>query len=324
MMPNAARRWRRARALLVAGALVACSPERAPELPGYSGVVEYEERILAFELAGRLVERPVERGAHLEQGQPIARLDATLEELSVEVRAQELVSAEARASLVGARAKSEDLAAQSARVRAARAAEARVEQTLKQERVLAERGVTAPAALEDLERQLDQARAERASLESQYASLAKGAKTEERDSAAAQAETARAALAAARERVGRYELRAPSPGEVIAVHAEPGEMVSPGSPVVTLADVSHPLVEVFVPQGKMSGVRLGTKAKVRVDGQAQPLDAVVEYVSSRLEFTPRFLFSVEERPRLVLRVRLRIDDPERKLVAGLPAFASFL
>ena len=39
------------------------------------------------------------------------------------------------------------------------------------------------------------------------------------------------------------------------------------------------------------------------------------------EFTPKFLFSPRERPNLVVRVRVRVDDPERRLHAGVPAFA---
>jgi hypothetical protein len=47
----------------------------------------------------------------------------------------------------------------------------------------------------------------------------------------------------------------------------------------------------------------------------------VEHISRTTEFTPRYLFSERERPNLVIRVRLRIEDPERRLHAGVPAFA---
>jgi hypothetical protein len=59
---------------------------------------------------------------------------------------------------------------------------------------------------------------------------------------------------------------------------------------------------------------------VRVD-TGEMLPGAVEWISPRTEFTPRFLFSDRERPNLVVRVRVRIDDPERRLHAGVPAFA---
>ena len=45
-------------------------------------------------------------------------------------------------------------------------------------------------------------------------------------------------------------------------------------------------------------------------------------IGRRTEFTPKFLFSDRERPNLVLRVRIRVHDPERRLRAGLPAFVT--
>jgi hypothetical protein len=48
---------------------------------------------------------------------------------------------------------------------------------------------------------------------------------------------------------------------------------------------------------------------------------VVESVSPDTEFTPKFLFSDRERPHLVVRVRVRVEDPQRRLHSGVPAFA---
>jgi hypothetical protein len=49
----------------------------------------------------------------------------------------------------------------------------------------------------------------------------------------------------------------------------------------------------------------------------------VEVVGRTLEFTPRYLFSEKERPNLVVRVRIALEDPAEKLHAGVPAFAVF-
>jgi HlyD family secretion protein len=92
--------------------------------------------------------------------------------------------------------------------------------------------------------------------------------------------------------------------------------------VITLADTSRPYVDVFVPQSSVAAVRLGAAARVRIDALPSALDATVEDIGRQTEFTPRFLFSERERPNLVVRVRLRVRDPQRQLRAGVPAFAA--
>jgi hypothetical protein len=61
---------------------------------------------------------------------------------------------------------------------------------------------------------------------------------------------------------------------------------------------------------------------VRVDALGTTLPGHVEHVARKAEFTPRFLFSERERPNLVIRVRVRVDDPGERLHAGVPAFVT--
>jgi hypothetical protein len=70
----------------------------------------------------------------------------------------------------------------------------------------------------------------------------------------------------------------------------------------------------------MSGITVGAPTTLRVDGVASELNGRIEHVFPRAEFTPRFLFSEGERPNLVIRVRVRIDDPKHLLHEGVPAF----
>ena len=71
--------------------------------------------------------------------------------------------------------------------------------------------------------------------------------------------------------------------------------------------------------GKVAAIN--GRVAVGEDGEVRaPLSGRVEHVFPRTEFTPRFLFSDDERPNLVLRVRVRIEDPRHLLHAGLPVF----
>jgi multidrug resistance efflux pump len=123
-----------------------------------------------------------------------------------------------------------------------------------------------------------------------------------------------------RRRITRYELRALDPGEVLEVHLRPGELAVAGVPVVTVADTVHPYADVFVPQAGLAAIQVGTPAQAWIDALAHAVPGRVERISRRTEFTPRYLFSPEERANLVVRVRVRFDDPDHKLVAGVPVF----
>ncbi len=302
--------------------LLACNPTIDRSRTDYAGVVEYEERQLSFEVTGRLLERPVERGARVAAGARLALLDSSLETASSAIRAAELAGAKARAELVAAGPKAEDLGSLAAQVAAARAVEARLSTNLARNKQLFERSVISPAELDDSSHQFEQARAQRAALQQQYESLRKGARKEEIAAADAQTAAAESALVLEQERVQRYELKAPLAGEVLNVHAEPGEIVAAGVPVVTMADVERPIIEVFVPESALGGVKIGKKGTLHVDALDRGFEATVVYVASQVEFTPRYLFSEQERPRLVVRVRLRLADPKHDLVAGVPGFVS--
>jgi HlyD family secretion protein len=311
--------------LLALAALVAFAPacRREPPPPeGYQGIVELDERLLAFEVPGRVETVDVRRGDLVKDGQRIAKLDDSLERLTRQVRADDLASATADLALVAAGARAQDVASLAAEVRAATTSVDLATKTLDRVRSLHASGAVPQAELDRAQADLDRAVAQRRSIEQRLSALRQGARQEELARAEARVETAKSVLALEDARLERHELKSKGEGLVIDVHVEPGELAGVGTPAATVADVTHPYVDVFVPEGKLAGIRVGTRATVRVDTGAQ-VDGKVEYVSPKTEFTPRFLFSERERPHIVVRVRVRLEDPRRELHAGVPAFARF-
>jgi HlyD family secretion protein len=305
----------------LAATLAGCEPK--PAHPGqYQGVIELDERVLGFELGGRVTRLAVARGAQIEAGAVLATLDDTLERTAREAREAEASSARAQASLVRAGSRPEEISAMSAQLRAQRATEGLIEKNLERGRALFAAGAVTQASVDELESRHQAAVAERQAVEHRLRELRAGARRQEVQGADARVVAAETATRLEAERVGRYQLRALEGGEVLDTHVEPGEIVGAGAPVLTVADTAHPYAEVFVPEGELQGVRVGAHALLTVDGEPQPFPATVERVSRKTEFTPRYLFSDRERPNLVVRVRVRVDDPERRLHAGVPAFVA--
>jgi HlyD family secretion protein len=319
----------RAPALLAVGLglALACrgpaEPAAAVAPEEFQGVIEFEEVQLGFEFPGRLHALWVRRGDRVQAGDRIAAIDDGLEEAATRARRSESEAAQARAALTRAGSRPEELRALEARLRAADANLRQLSDNLRRDTLLLAHGAVPPARVDDLRAELDRAQAERDALAQNLALSRSGARREEIAAQSSQAEASLALLEAQQRRESRYVITAPISGDVLDHHHEPGEVVGAGAPIVTLADTSRPYAEVFVPQAELSRVARGARARVRVDARAEALAAQVESIARRVEFTPRYLFSERERPNLVVRVRVRIDDPQHLLQAGVPARVTF-
>lgn len=317
-------------AALVIAAAAGCDAARAASPPApevyppqaFQGVIEHEDRSIGFEVGGRVLEVAVERGERVKAGQRIATLDDALEAPLRALRLAELHAAEAQLALLKAGSRAEDIRAAEAQVASIRAQEDIARKNLERNRILLERGSLPQSEVDDLQATVDSTLEQKRALEEQLKALKRGARGEEISAALARVEAATAALAAQDARLARYTLTALLDGDVVDVHVKAGEMVAPSALALTVADLDHPYVDVFVPQGQSRAVRVGMKASVRVDSLATALPGKVEHVFPKTEFTPRYLFSEGERENLVLRARVRIDDPEHALHAGLPAFVT--
>jgi HlyD family secretion protein len=303
-------------ATLLAAGCARASADSAEEL--YQGTAELDERNLSFEVAGRITTLEAREGDHVRSGALLATVDGAVDEQARQARDLEARAARAQASVVDKGVRPEEIAATRARLRAARAAEELVQKQLARERDLNARGVTPDARVDELATQLARSVADRETLESQLAEQQRGARPEERAAAKAKADAAQASVTLDDLRIESRDLRAPADGVVLDVHLRVGEVVTPGAPVFTVADPGRIYAYVFVPQAKLAGIDVGDRASVRADGLGEALTGHVENIARRTEFTPRYLFSEKERANLVVRVKIRIDDPKGLLHAGVP------
>jgi HlyD family secretion protein len=250
----------------------------------------------------------------------VAVLDDQLERESREARAREADAARADLALVRAGNREEDVRAAAAEGRNARAQEARIRDNVQRQRRLLAENAVPEASVTDLENQLAGAVAARQAAEERMRAVAKGARPEQIATADARLAAAEQQVALIDERIRRYQLHAPLAGEVLDIHLWPGEIAGSGGPVLTIGDVDHPYADVFVPQGDLGGIKVGVPVSVQVDSVAESFPGRVEHVSPTTEFSPRYIFSERERPSLVVRVRVRIEDPKHQLHRGVPAF----
>lgn len=173
----------------------------------------------------------------------------------------------------------------------------------------------ASAALAQAEAGVEAARA-------QSAALRAGATPEEL--AAAQARVAQAAAARDALRVQRSRMRliAPLEGVVLVRRIEPGEVATPGAPLLTLGSLQQVRLVLYVPEKDLGRVRVGQAARVSVDSYPGRLFVgQVVHIAERAEYTPRNVATQEERMNTFYAVRVRIDNPDGALKPGMPADA---
>jgi HlyD family secretion protein len=162
---------------------------------------------------------------------------------------------------------------------------------------------------------------------SQVAAIQKQISQAQSDVAAAQAdaERTRAQLKEAQANRSDLTIVAPFDGTVTTKAADPGEVVVPGSPIVTLADLNKIYLRGFVPEGDIGRVKLGQTARVYLDSDPKhPIEARVSRIDPEASFTPENTYFRDERVKQVVGVKLLIANPAGSAKPGMPADGEIL
>ncbi len=300
-------------------AALACgrSANRGPIV--LAGNVEVDEVVLAFEVPGRMVERSAQEGERLKRGDLAARLDDA--DMAREAARAEAAAAAARAQLTELEhgSRPEEVRQGEAVLASTRAdldrAAADFERVsaLHREGILAERDYDAALSARDM------AAGRFSQAQESLALLRRGPRAEKVEAARAQLAQAEAALALARSRLEKARLLSPLEGLVLSKHAEPGEVLAAGAPVVTVADLSKVWVRAFVEETDLGCVKLGQRAAVTTDTYAgRAYEGRVSYIASEAEFTPKSVQTRRERVKLVYRIKVALPNPDLALKPGMP------
>ncbi len=117
----------------------------------------------------------------------------------------------------------------------------------------------------------------------------------------------------------------PVGGVVLVKSADVGEVVAPGTTIVTVGDIDHPWLRGYVSETDLGKVRLGSKATVTTDSYpGKVYHGQVTFISSEAEFTPKQIQTPQERVKLVYRIKIQVENPNHELKSNMPADAEIL
>ncbi|QAT83008.1 membrane-fusion protein [Corallococcus coralloides] len=118
---------------------------------------------------------------------------------------------------------------------------------------------------------------------------------------------ARANAATIQTRINDATLKSPVTGRVLYRLAEPGEVLSPGGPALTLVNLEDVFMEIFLPASEAARVKIGSEARLTVDFEPdRSIPGYVSFVSPEAQFTPKQVETKSEREKLVFRLKLQV------------------
>ena len=307
--------------VLVALLLAACRDD----VPQALGTLEYERITLPAPAAERIVAIDVHEGERVAAGQLLMQLEATRSQATMAAAVAEAQRQRGALAELEAGPRSEaiaqsraQLAAVQAQARDARAYYARLAPLGRRQLVAAADVDRARAATANADAQVRAAQAGLDELEHGTRSerIAQGESAV--DAAAAQAALQQATL-------DKLRVVAPRAGVIDSLPYELGDQAPVGAPLAILLVGAAPYARVYVPEPIRADVRVGSVARVHVDGRAEPLDGKVRMIRSEPGFTPYYALIGDDVARLSYLAEIELTGKNaQQLPAGLPVRVEFV
>lgn len=285
-----------------------------------SGTMDATEIAVSFRVPGILHSRPVEEGNRVKPGELLAALDEreSVARLHQAQAAQQTALARLKDLEQGYRP--QEIAEARAQVEQAHANLGNLEEEAMRSEALFRGGATSQQRRDKDHTAATVATEQHRAAQERLRLLQSGYRPETINAARAQLGEAQAAVEAARVVWEDLQVKSSVDGVVTRTHAEVGETLGAGRPVVTVTDISRPWVRVYIPENQIGKVRLGAAAKIKVDTfPNREFAGHVSYVSSQAEFTPKNVQTQEERVKLVFAVNVILDNRDGTLKPGMPA-----
>ncbi len=330
--------------ILVIGAIVYyfVSTDRSSDLV-LIGTVDANQVIVSSKITGRIEKLTVEEGAPVKAGDLIATVDN--EELLAQKSAAEATLASLRSQVSGSQYNEKQMVGETqnnlanarATLSASNAALAEAQANLEQQRLntqrtvaLAQQGVASQQDRDNAQTALQAAQARVQTAKEQAAAAAAAVKVYEARLNQAQAattnvastrqqmENAQAQLEQARVRLGYTNIYAPVTGTVSVWAARQGEVINPGTPIVTIVDLNDTWVYAAVPEQYSDKVQIGDALTVQMpSGERVPGKIIAK--AAEADFATQRDVSRTKRDIKTIRLKLKIDNPGQKFTPGMTA-----
>ncbi len=271
-------------ALLLAAAAVAATAGCAKREDLVQGEVEAAQVDVSAKLPGRVAEVLVDVGQSVKKGDAVARLESPEVQAKLDQASAARAAAQAQSAKAQNGARDEEVRAAENNWRRAEAAAALAKTTFERVERLNRDGVVPSQRKDEAEANWKASRAAADAARAGYDMAQAGARGEDKAAAAAVVRQAEGAVSEVQAWLGETTLRAPRDGEVSARNVEPGELASPGYPVVSLVDLTDAWVVFHLREDRLAGLKMGDRLLARVPALARDVPLKVTSIAPLADF----------------------------------------
>lgn len=285
------------------------------------GYIEGDYRYLVAPRSGWLKSVTVNLGDTLHRGQLAFNYRSDAEQFAVNQADAQLQSQIAQSQNLTTGARPEEIASLQAQFKAAQAQLLLAKQTLERYQMLQRSDAVAQVQVDEMVTQVRTAQAAVDSIQAQIRAANLPARQQTQNASIATSKAAKAALEKAQYDLSQLNVNSELAGEVIQVYYHTGEYVTQGQPIVQILPHANRKVIFYVPQDKLSTLRVGQVLNLQGIGSQQSLsNASIRYISPQASYTPPVIYSNENADKLTFRVEgvLNTADNMPNLQVGQP------
>nr|WP_245559514.1 HlyD family efflux transporter periplasmic adaptor subunit [Luteimonas mephitis] len=293
------------------------------DAPQALGTLEFDRVTLPAPVAERIVSIDVREGQRVEAGAKLLTLERTrtgaqAQAALAEVQRQREVLAELQAG-----PRSEDIAQARANLNAAQAQARDASAYYARLQPLGRRQLVAAAEVDRARAAAGNAQAQVRAAQAALAELEHGTRREQIAQGEAALQAAQAQAEAEQATLQKLDLVAPRAGRVDSIPYKLGDQAPVGAPLVVMLVGGAPYARVYVPEPIRTGVAVGQRARVFVDGRDAALAGTVRMIRSEPSFTPYYALAGADAARLSYLAEIQLDKDAAALPAGVPLRVEF-
>jgi multidrug efflux pump subunit AcrA (membrane-fusion protein) len=252
----------------------------------------------------------VQRGDHVKEGQVVATLESRdLSAGAAESRAQ-VAQAEANLRSTQSATVPDAVVKAQTDVDAAKQADETAKRLLDNRRGLVQQGALSRKLVDDAEVAYVQAHSNMVAAQEHLRTLQSVGKGEQINTARAQVEAAQSHLQSTEAQLSYSQIHSPISGVIADRPMYAGEMATPGTPLITVMDISKVVARVNVPQNQVASIKVGHAAVITQPDSPEPLQGKVSVVSPATDAATT-----------TVQVWIEIDNPGEKLKPGTSVHA---
>ena len=261
-----------------------------------SGVIEGTEIVVSSKASGQIIEFNVREGAGVDKDQILARVDdeklqLQKKQLQAGLNEMDFHITSARAALTAARANHSNIEKQAHRIR-----------------TLYIKGSSTQQQLDNVETQFKNADTRLTSANNNLHAFEM------------KKQQLSVQLQLIESQISDCLIPSPLAGTVLDKYRQQGEFVATGLPLLSIADLDHLWIKLYVSESDLGYVNLGAPAEISIDSYPDlRIKGEIRWISPEAEFTPHNVQTKEARADLVYAVKIELPNPDGILKIGMPA-----